>query len=261
MATKSSNFAVLAELLETYRGRDKVIRLLSYLLELLCNSARRLNYEKLEKYCSVFATQFTNLRILTRLFDDLAMFKWSYTYGLGRKEKDCWFRVFQIIQNSVDQLYYPIEHVAWARDVGLLKGKSDHLWYFGCALWAISLSMSILTTIRKILLLKAEAKVVIKEKANWKEFGNDMDETQEDSCCKSSVQVSNLKQKHKYLLIDLCEYSTDMANAIHWLPNGFLWGGMLPQEIVGLFGTISSICQLYKTLHPLDTVLKSVKIA
>ncbi|KAG8594365.1 hypothetical protein GDO81_001166 [Engystomops pustulosus] len=40
---------------------------------------------------------------------------------------------------------------------------------------------------------------------------------------------------------------SDLVNAIHWMPTGFLWGGSSPTWLVGLMGTISSMIGIYQT--------------
>ncbi|MEE6487977.1 hypothetical protein FKM82_015100 [Ascaphus truei] len=40
---------------------------------------------------------------------------------------------------------------------------------------------------------------------------------------------------------------SDLANAVHWMPPGFLWGGQSPTWLVGLMGTGSSLISIYQT--------------
>ena len=67
-------------------------------------------------------------------------------------------RVCQFIQNCFDQLYYPVEHIAWARDTGILKGNSSKLWGVGSVFWVISLSLGIIMSLRKLFLLRQKDK-------------------------------------------------------------------------------------------------------
>ncbi len=78
-------FDNLVNLLETYRGRDQIVRLLNYVLYISSSSAGRLKLVNIEKKLAILADQLSTLRVMTRLFDDLAMLKWSSTYGLGSK--------------------------------------------------------------------------------------------------------------------------------------------------------------------------------
>ncbi|NXE71724.1 PX11C protein, partial [Calcarius ornatus] len=41
-------------------------------------------------------------------------------------------------------------------------------------------------------------------------------------------------------------WGSDLCNAIHWLPPGFLWAGRFPPWLVGLLGTISSLIGIYQ---------------
>ncbi|KAJ0041574.1 hypothetical protein NL108_013476 [Boleophthalmus pectinirostris] len=78
----------LVRVLETYRGRDKVIRTACYGAQLvggvLCRdsspdgSSRRLGRSLL-----LFSTQLSHCRTVLRLFDDLSMLAYSQSYGLG----------------------------------------------------------------------------------------------------------------------------------------------------------------------------------
>ena len=81
------------------------------------------------------------------------------------QEKDLICRVFQVIQNCFDQLYYPVEHIAWARDVGILKGTSTKLWTIGSFCWVISLSLGVLVHLRKLLLLRKQNKANAQNKS------------------------------------------------------------------------------------------------
>ncbi|MGH0121472.1 UNVERIFIED_CONTAM: hypothetical protein FKN15_023770, partial [Acipenser sinensis] len=38
----------------------------------------------------------------------------------------------------------------------------------------------------------------------------------------------------------------DFANAVNWMPPGFLWAGKFPDWLVGLLGTTSSLIGLYQ---------------
>ena len=55
-----------------------------------------------------------------------------------------------------DQMYYPIEHIAWARDLKICKGDSSQLWDVGCGLWVMSLTFGIMKTLRKLCLLEKQ---------------------------------------------------------------------------------------------------------
>ena len=56
--------------------------------------------------------------------------------------------------------------------------------------------------------------------------------------------------KRRQLVVTLIGSVADVGNAVHWLPGGFLWSGMLSQLVVGLLGTISSASMLYNYMNP-----------
>ncbi len=82
--------------------------------------------------------------------------------------------MLQVVQNIADQSYYPLEHIAWARDVGILKGASDTLWGAGSILWVISLSMGILSAMRKLFLLREE-EILLRKTEKPKELADQID--------------------------------------------------------------------------------------
>lgn len=60
------------------------------------------------------------------------------------KEKDPIFRILDLIANFADQLFFPLEHIAWASDCGLIKIPSAKFWATSIGCWAVSLLSGIL---------------------------------------------------------------------------------------------------------------------
>lgn len=52
--------------------------------------------------------------------------------------------------NLLDQVYYPLEHVAWAADCKLLKIKSDPWWTASTICWALSMYFMIFKYVHNI---------------------------------------------------------------------------------------------------------------
>lgn len=215
--------------LESYRGRDKVIRTACYGSQLVGgvlsqgtntdNASRRLG-----KSLLLFSAQLSNCRTVLRLFDDLSMLAYSHSYGLGATEEDSCVRWISVLNNAADQLYYPCEHIAWAADTELIKVKSDKWWLLSTALWGASLLLGILRSLRVLLLLKKKLK-----KCERSEEGG--------SC-------SQLRRQIRAETLSIVSSAADLCNAVHWMPPGFLWAGRLPEWLVGLMGTISSVIGL-----------------
>ena len=69
--------------LETYRGRDKVIRLANYALYLASGLLKRANNNQHDLNIGKLAAELSNLRVMLRLLDDVAMLQFTLSYGTG----------------------------------------------------------------------------------------------------------------------------------------------------------------------------------
>ncbi|XP_005272563.1 peroxisomal membrane protein 11C isoform X2 [Homo sapiens] len=201
----------LASALESYRGRDRLIRVLGYCCQLVggvlveqCPARSEVGTRLL-----VVSTQLSHCRTILRLFDDLAMFVYTKQYGLGAQEEDAFVRCVSVLGNLADQLYYPCEHVAWAADARVLHVDSSRWWTLSTTLWALSLLLGVASPLPR---------------------------------GKRRAMEAQMQSEALSLLSNLA----DLANAVHWLPRGVLWAGRFPPWLVGLMGTISSILSMYQ---------------
>ncbi|KAM6921894.1 peroxisomal membrane protein 11C [Xenentodon cancila] len=219
----------LVRVLESYRGRDKIIRTVCYGSQLVGglltrNENKDVSSQRFGKSLLLFSAQLSHCRTVLRLFDDLSMLAYSHSFGLGASEKDACVRWISVFTNVADQLYYPCEHIAWAADAELIKVKSDRWWLFSTVLWGTSLLLGILRSLRVLLLLKKKLK-----KCERDEGGR---------------RNSHLHKKMREELLSVLSSIADLSNAVHWMPPGFLWAGRFPTWLVGLLGTISSLTGL-----------------
>ncbi|XP_056590999.1 peroxisomal membrane protein 11C [Triplophysa dalaica] len=218
----------LINVLESYRGRDKVIRTLCYGSQLVGGIlASKNTHSSLGKTLMLFSAQLSQCRTTLRLFDDLSMLAYSSSYGLGATERDCLVRWMSVLTNVADQLYYPCEHVAWAADAELIKTKSDKWWVLSTVLWGSSLFLSILRSLRLIQLLKRKVR---------KSQRSDSESREEVFANKAT-----LRRQIRAEVFSILSSLADLSNAIHWMPPGFLWAGRFPPWLVGLMGTTSSL--------------------
>nr|XP_054321651.1 peroxisomal membrane protein 11C isoform X3 [Pongo pygmaeus] len=201
----------LASALESYRGRDRLIRVLGYCCQLVGGVLVEQGPAKSEvgTRLLVVSTQLSHCRTILRLFDDLAMFVYTKQYGLGAQEEDAFVRWVSVLGNLADQLYYPCEHVAWAADARVLHVDSSRWWTLSTTLWALSLLLGVASPLPRGKRRAMEAQMQLE----------------------ALSLLSNL---------------ADLANAVHWLPRGVLWAGRFPPWLVGLMGTISSILSMYQ---------------
>ncbi|GFW57870.1 peroxisomal membrane protein 11C [Trichonephila clavipes] len=129
----------IIELLNSHRGRDSIIRTASYLSLYLSSYARGNTSRKLK----TISEELSYCRLIMRLFDDFPMLHFTLNYGLGSQEKTILMRVLGVVKNLLDQVYYPVEHVAWAAEKRLVKANSYILYTAGAALWGLSSYISI----------------------------------------------------------------------------------------------------------------------
>ncbi|XP_017332786.1 peroxisomal membrane protein 11C isoform X1 [Ictalurus punctatus] len=225
-----NSFESVVNLLESYRGRDRVIRTLCYGSQLVGGiiSRKTANSSQLGKSLLLFSAQLSHCRTVLRLFDDLSMAAFSRSYGLGSTEEDKVQRCMSVLINVADQLYYPCEHVAWAADAELIKVKSDKWWTLSTILWGLSLLLGTLRSLRIIRKLR-------KKVQKCREAG------QGDSREKTATTTAEIQKQIWGEFLNILSSLADLSNAIHWMPPGFLWAGRFPDWLVGLMGTASSL--------------------
>nr|XP_056723463.1 peroxisomal membrane protein 11C isoform X1 [Euleptes europaea] len=221
----------LASLLETYRGRDRVVRTLCYGCQLAGGALARKDPTKATVGRSLLALseQLSHCRTVLRLFDDLAMLTYSCQYGLGGKEEDAAVRWLSVLNNLADQLYYPCEHLAWAADAEIIRADSQKWWALSMALWGASLLLGIARSLRILAQLRSKL------------------QTQPRYDPPSPASPEELRAQAKAEALTILSNTADLANAVHWLPPGLLWAGKFPPWLVGLMGTLSSLTGLYQT--------------
>lgn len=220
-----------AAALESYRGRDRLIRTLGYCCQLVggilverCPAQSEVGTRLL-----AVSAQLSHCRTVLRLFDDLAMFVYTKQYGLGPEEEDVFVRWVSVLGNMADQLYYPCEHLAWAADAKVLRVDSARWWTLSTTLWGLSLLLGIARALWTVQRLRQRLRSPTAFTSRLPRSKRRAMEAQMRS--EALTALSNL---------------ADLANAVHWLPPGVLWAGRFPPWLVGLMGTISSLLSVYQ---------------
>jgi len=218
---------LVSDYLETYSGRDKMLRTLSYAAKLLtvCTSSK-----STERKLKTFGSQMSECRVMLRLLDDLPTFNCVMTYGWGKQEPDWLIRWSQVIQNIVDIVYSPIEHIAWAGQHNIVSINIDKWDLTTTWFWIISLHLSLLKSLRLLQKLQKHKIRLGRSNPNVQTTLKDIDE-----------------QRRSALVACTC-IMLDITYAISYLPPGVLWGGRLKTWHVGALGTISSLIGLYQAL-------------
>ncbi|NWW86073.1 PX11C protein, partial [Rhynochetos jubatus] len=218
----------LVAALETYRGRDRLVRALCYGCQLAGGALAgpQAPPSGLPGSLLAVSAQLNACRTALRLFDDFAMLSYSCDYGLGPKDEDGLVRGLSVLCNLANQLYYPCEHIAWAADADIIRVGSQKWWTLSVALWAFSLLLGILRSLR--ILCQLRRKLRQHKGTSW------------------PLSQKEAKAQVKAEALSILANMADLSNAVHWLPPGFLWAGRFPPWIVGLLGTVSSLIGIYQ---------------
>ncbi|KAL6263023.1 hypothetical protein P5V15_005819 [Pogonomyrmex californicus] len=220
---------LMSDYLDTYSGRDKMLKTFSYMAKLftICTSSK-----STEKKLKTFGSQMSECRVMLRLLDDLPTFHYIMTYGWGKQEPDWLIRWTQVIQNIIDIIYSPIEHIAWAGQHNIVSINIDKWNLATTWFWIISLHLSLLQSLR--VLHKLQKYKIKLEGSN------------------SNMQTifKDINKKQRSALLACTRAVLDITYAISYLPPGLLWGGRLKIWHIGALGTISSLIGLYQSLSP-----------
>ncbi|XP_071788313.1 peroxisomal membrane protein 11C-like [Asterias amurensis] len=240
----SNQLRLITSILQTSGGKDKVMRIISYGSLLLSGVARSsTNSKKLLTISGLLSS----CRTVLRLFDDLPMLAYSLSYGWGTQEKSLWLRALGLLNNLCDQVFFPLEHIAWAADNKLINTSSSRWWTISLIAWALSLMFSIL---RSLTLLVGLMK-------RLREHHVQMEDPTRESSSQDSLSekqpVSHLQTAAKTQILEVIKNVADLCNAVHWLPSGLLWGGQFSNTTVGFFGTISSVLLLRNIILQMQT--------
>ncbi|XP_014232693.1 peroxisomal membrane protein 11C [Trichogramma pretiosum] len=221
------NIALVSDYLDSYEGRDKFLRTLSYAAKMA--SGFPTSNDTSDKF-KKFGSKMSGARVILRLLDDIPNIHSVMTYGTGQKEPDWLIRTIELIKITVDLLYSPVEHICWAGENNLIsidieKWGNATTWF-----WIGSLYLSLLKTLRKYKLLKK----------------------QEMNFCKKEINPrynkSILRSQQTNELVTCFRLMLDLSYAISYLPKGTLWGGKFSAFQVGALGTISSLIGVYQAL-------------
>lgn len=220
--------AILSDYLDTYYGRDKILKTMSYVAKLATVVAPS---KTVEGKIKIFSSKLSECRVILRLLDDIPTLNNAKNYGWGQQESDWFVRTIELLQIAVDIIYNPIEHFVWAGDNKIVSINSEKWDNVTTWFWIVSLSLSLLKSLRKVGQLKTKNSQINKAMTNWMKEKEKID--------------SDLKRE---LLACLC-LTLDMTYAVSYLPRGILWGGSLQTWHVGALGTVSSCISLYQALR------------
>ncbi|XP_057326685.1 peroxisomal membrane protein 11C [Microplitis mediator] len=219
---------LISDYLESYEGRDKLLRTLSYAAKLATVIPRS---EDDRKKLKIFGSQMSNCRVILRLLDDIPTLNYAFKYDWTNKATDPYIKWLEMIEIIVDVIYSPVETICWAGEHQLVNVDVDKWDTMSTWFWIMSLYISLMTSLRKYKLLLKQKDTSLKNKS-----GNKAEE-------------KALRHKMYNETLVCIRMLLDMSYAISYLPNGTLWGGKLSTWQVGALGTVSSLIGLYQSLR------------
>ena len=99
-----SKLNLICNILATSNGKDKIIRLFCYSSYFIANWD--LTPKNLQKSLILLSSELSKARTISRLFDDLPMLQYSIQCWKSKDQN-----LMVKINNILDQLYYPVEHL------------------------------------------------------------------------------------------------------------------------------------------------------
>ncbi|XP_059610623.1 peroxisomal membrane protein 11C [Phlebotomus argentipes] len=226
---KRSSLDEFCDMLDTYGGRDKVIRTLCYTTKLACGLYESANPD-FSKKLGIFSSKMSATRATLRLLDDWPMFQHTLRYGLGHKEPDKAMAVMGLLANIVDNIYYPVEKVCWLAEHRVISVRNPSKWDTASSIcWVLSIFLNLLRILRNVTLMEQYSKTLDKAANN-----------------SNREERRKLLWKQQQELLSVVRLSLDLTQAVSTLPKGWLWGGNLSTLHIGFIGTLSSFIGLYQ---------------
>ncbi|RVE44333.1 hypothetical protein evm_011057 [Chilo suppressalis] len=209
----------VCDLLQCHTNRDKVVSLASYILKLWGATAER-------KDLLTASARLASARATLRLFDDPAALKNMLAYGLGEKDGPLW-GTLGVANGVLTLAYLQAEKVVWYMEAGMLTlspVNGDRARIAHKLFWSLSAFVGFVRSVRAL----HHAASVLKSPGHSRCAGARL----------STARLTSIK-----LLLDV-------VHAVSWLPRGWLWGGVLPQNRVAAVAIASAVLALvihYKT--------------
>ncbi|XP_053978991.1 peroxisomal membrane protein 11C [Hylaeus volcanicus] len=219
------NIALISEYLETYQGRDKFLRTLSYTAKL---ATLGVSSKETEEKFKIFSSRMSECRTVLRLLDDIPIIHHAITYGWGMKETDWLIKWAELVHIAVDIIFSSIEHISWAGEHKLIKINTEKWDNTSTWFWIISLHLSLMKSLRKL-----------------KMFNNYKTHLGEANC-DTQIALTTVSRQGWNELLTSVRLILDISFAVSYLPSGVLWGGQLKTWQVGALGTLSSLIGLYQ---------------
>ncbi|CAF1008853.1 unnamed protein product [Rotaria sordida] len=174
-------------------------------------------------------------RTINRSLDYFACLSRIRKYGLGQNDSlsSHLNRLLTLVGNLCDFVYYPAECIAWLCEANVfgINRSSRPFRLVSLICWLSNIVISIIKNTIQLIKYKKLLKAERNKDGNSKEIRSPM------------VPLSEMYKCMLTLLNNFCFFLL----CIHWLAiPKFLWSGKLPVFMVGLCGTLATICNIVK---------------
>uniref|UniRef100_T1PIY6 Peroxisomal biogenesis factor 11 (PEX11) n=1 Tax=Musca domestica TaxID=7370 RepID=T1PIY6_MUSDO len=214
------------DIIDTYGGRDKVMKALCYGSKLIAGYYGDRKPELAKRY-AIASSRISGARATLRLIDDIPMIQYALEYGFGQGESDSIMAVLGVAANFVDLLYYPVEKICWLSEHKIVEIKNPDYWdNVNTIFWVVGVYLNLMRNIRSFGLNQQKI--------------NNIRET------KDNPDVEKMLKKHRIEILTLIRLSLDFVHAGSYLPKGYLWGGKLSTFQIGAIGTASAAIGIYQ---------------
>jgi len=217
------------QLLETYNGRDKVLRISAFICTLLSDFPG-LRHSPISAKFQIIGRQISASRMVQRIFDDLPILNRTISYRLGEGEKDLIIRLSMLAGQLISTFYSPIETLCWAGDHKIIAVDPAPLIKILSYGFASTMYLAIVRTVRIISKL-------IQQKQHLNKTGKE-----------NESDTSQFYRRLFSELLNLIQQLSDFGVAVNNI-KGLLWGGKLKPRHIGLLGIVSSFISINKLLH------------
>lgn len=207
-------------------GYDKTVRLTHYicrtLKNILINSGRTSQGEAIGK----IASQLSNYRMITRFTGVPATIESFFSL---HEEKDPFFRAIATVQ-AVSMLgYYPLEHIAWLSDYGVIPTiNTDPLWRYSSLSWWVYVVLDLVVAYCRHKSLNAQ-------------ITRSLHRATSDNSAELKKEIANLLHQRTRLRLQVLSMLCDFVLAWHWSVKKSPFSDLH----IGVVGSIGSLVGFY----------------
>jgi len=215
---------------------DKFIRLGAYGSKALIPIAQRLGPgelgEPLALRLAALSSAFAKYRIVTRLSGiPLTL------YALGEAPSDDpVLRHCNTLLNWSNLVYYPLEHLAWLCDIGVLQRDSSALWLHSCRVWFFNIVVDLVATVHSLRLVGRAIQQLALEVQRARATSKDTDVAEQQR------RLRDLSAKRQALLLKAVNVLADLGLAFHW---GFPSKSPFSETAIAWLGVLGTLAGGY----------------